>query len=144
VHRWYPHRVQRFFSSFPDGRFGAGLLLLRGIASLVGISLVVVRLIGTSPGALDVVTGAVSIASSLAVLVGLFTPASATILAVTVAWFWFPVHADVLRLGVPAALMTIAVAVAISLLGPGAFSIDARLFGPREIVISRGARAPRT
>jgi uncharacterized membrane protein YphA (DoxX/SURF4 family) len=136
--------VQRFFSSFPDGRFGAGLLLLRGIASLVGISLVVVRLIGTSPGALDVVTGAVSIASSLAVLVGLFTPASATILAVTVAWFWFPVHADVLRLGVPAALMTIAVAVAISLLGPGAFSIDARLFGPREIVISRGARAPRT
>jgi uncharacterized membrane protein YphA (DoxX/SURF4 family) len=135
--------VQRFFSSFPDGRFGAGLLLLRGIASLVGICLVVVRLIGTSPGALDVVTGAVSIASSLAVLVGLFTPASATILAVTVAWFWFPVHADVLRLGVPAALMTIAVAVAISLLGPGAFSIDARLFGPREIVISRGARAPR-
>jgi uncharacterized membrane protein YphA (DoxX/SURF4 family) len=136
--------VQRFFSSFPDGRFGAGLLLLRAIASLVGISLVVVRLIGTSPAALDVVTGAVSIASSLAVLVGFFTPASATILAVTVAWFWFPVHADVLRLGVPAALMTIAVAVAISLLGPGAFSIDARLFGPREIVISRGARAPRT
>jgi uncharacterized membrane protein YphA (DoxX/SURF4 family) len=136
--------VQRFFSSFPDGRFGAGLLLLRGIASLVGICLVVVRLIGTSPGTLDVVTGAVSIASSLAVLVGLFTPASATILAVTVAWFWFPVHADVLRLGVPAALMTIAVAVAISLVGPGAFSIDARLFGPREIVISRGARAPRT
>jgi uncharacterized membrane protein YphA (DoxX/SURF4 family) len=136
--------VQRFFSSFPDGRFGAGLLLLRAIASLVGISLVVVRLIGTSPAALDMVTGGVSIASCLAVLVGLFTPASATILAVTVAWFWFPVHADVLRLGVPAALMTIAVAVAISLLGPGAFSIDARLFGPREIVISRGARAPRT
>jgi uncharacterized membrane protein YphA (DoxX/SURF4 family) len=136
--------VQRFFSSFPDGRFGAGLLLLRAIASLVGISLVVVRLIGTSPAALDMVTGAVSIASCLAVLVGLFTPASATILAVTVAWFWFPVHADVLRLGVPAALMTIAVAVSISLLGPGAFSIDARLFGPREIVISRGARAPRT
>jgi uncharacterized membrane protein YphA (DoxX/SURF4 family) len=135
--------VQRFFSSFPDGRFGAGLLLLRAIASLVGISLVVARLIGPSPATLDMMSGTVSIVSSLGVLVGFFTPASATILAVTVAWFWFPVHADVLRLGVPAALMTIAIAVAISLLGPGAFSIDARLFGPREIVISRGARSPR-
>ena len=135
--------MQRFFSSFPDGRFGAGLLLLRAIASVVGISLVAVRLIGQSPATLDLMSGTVSIVSSLAVLVGFFTPASATILAVTVAWFWFPVHADVLRLGVPAALMTIAIAVAISLLGPGAFSIDARLFGPREIVISRGARSPR-
>jgi uncharacterized membrane protein YphA (DoxX/SURF4 family) len=136
--------VPRFFSSFPDGRFGAGLLLLRAITSLVAGGLVAARLIGPSPAALDIVSGAVSIASAVAVLVGIFTPASATILAVTIAWFWFPVHADVLRLGVPAALMTIAVAVAISLLGPGAFSIDARLYGPREIVISRGARAPRT
>ncbi len=136
--------MQRFFSSFPDGRLGAGLLLLRAIASLPGISLIVSRLTGPSTAPLDLASGVLSIASGVAVLVGLFTPASATILAVTVAWFWFPVHADVLRLGVPAALMTIAVAVAISLLGPGAFSIDARLFGPREIVISRGARGPRT
>jgi uncharacterized membrane protein YphA (DoxX/SURF4 family) len=85
-------------------------------------------------------SGALSIASSLTVLVGLFTPASGTILAVTIAWFWFPVHGDVLRLGVPAALMAIGVAVAVSLLGPGAFSIDARLFGPREIVVSRDGR----
>ena len=142
--RWYPDRVRRFFSSFPDGRFGAGLLLLRAIASFVGISLVVARLTNSSPATLDLMSGIVSIMSSLAVLVGFFTPASATILALTVAWFWFPVHAEVLRLGVPAALMTIAIAVAISLLGPGAFSIDARLFGPREILISRGARGPRT
>jgi len=137
-------RVQRFFSSFPDGRLGAGLLLLRAIVSFMGLSLVVARLMGPSTAVLDMVSSVLSIVSSLAVLVGLFTPASATILAATIAWFWFPVHAEVLRLGVPAALMTIAVAVAISLLGPGAFSIDARLFGPREIVISRGVRAPRT
>jgi uncharacterized membrane protein YphA (DoxX/SURF4 family) len=136
--------VQRFFSSFPGGRLGAGLLLLRAVASLTGISLVAARLIGPSTATLDLVSGVLSIASGVAVLAGIFTPASATILALTIAWFWFPVHAEVLRLGVPAALVTIAVAVAISLLGPGAFSIDARLFGPREIVISRGARAPRT
>ena len=119
------------------------MLLLRATTSLVGSGLVVARLSDPSPAAFDIVSGAVSIVSAVAVMVGIFTPASATILAITVAWFWFPVHAEVLRLGVPAALMTIAVAVAISLLGPGAFSIDARLFGPREVVISR-ARAPRT
>ena len=135
--------MQRFFSPsrFSNGRLGTGLLLLRVSASSVAISLVVARMIAPSPPALDMVTGALSIASSLAVLIGLFTPASATVLAATVAWFWFPFDADVLRLGVPAALMTIAVAVAIALLGPGAFSIDAHLFGPREIVIPRGVRA---
>ena len=136
-------RVPRFFAPFPPGRLGAGLLLLRAIASLTGITLVVVRLIEPSVAARDMVTGVVAIASGVAVLVGLFTPASAAILAATVAWFWFPVNADVLRLGVPAALMTIAVSIAISLIGPGAFSIDARLFGPREIVLSRNAREPR-
>jgi uncharacterized membrane protein YphA (DoxX/SURF4 family) len=135
--------VQRFFSPFPDGRLGAGLLLLRAVASLMGSSLVVARLTGPST-AVELVSGAVSIVSGMAVLIGLFTPGSAMVLGATVAWFWFPIHADLLRLGVPAALMTIGVAVAIALLGPGAFSIDARLFGPREIVAFREGRGPRT
>ena len=37
-----------------------------------------------------------------------------------------------------AAIMT----VAIVLLGPGAFSLDARLFGRREIIIPQGPRRP--
>ena len=130
--------MQPFFSPFPNGRLGAGLLLLRAIASLMGIALVVMRLNDSSAATLDMLAGALSIVSSLAVLVGLFTPASSVVLAVTITWFWFPVHFEVLVLGVPAALMTIANAIAIALLGPGAFSIDARLFGPREIVIPRG------
>ena len=135
--------MQRFFHPFPSGKLGAGLLLLRAVASFTAIGLIVARLTAPSAAAFDMVSGGLSIASSVAVLFGLFTPASATILAVTVAWFWFPMHAEVLRLGVPVALMTIAVAVAISLLGPGAFSIDARLFGPREIIIPPDSRAKR-
>jgi uncharacterized membrane protein YphA (DoxX/SURF4 family) len=136
--------VQRFFSPFPNGRLGAGLLLLRAIAAPMGGVLVVSRLAGPSTAPLDVASGVLAIASSLAVLFGVFTAPSATILAATVAWFWIPGHAELLRVGVPAALMTVANAVAIALLGPGAFSIDARLFGPREIIISRDSRTPRT
>jgi uncharacterized membrane protein YphA (DoxX/SURF4 family) len=93
-------------------------------------------------GALDLLRAALSVASGLAVLVGLMTTGSAIILAVTVAWFWFPVHSEARPHDISAALLTIADGVAISLLGPGAFSVDARLFGPREIVISRHTRAP--
>ncbi len=107
----------------------------------MGIGLVASRLTTPSASSLDIVIGALSIATGLGVLTGLFTTASATILAVTITWFWFPLHADVMRLGVPAAMMTIVVAIAIALLGPGSFSIDARLFGPREIVVPRGRRA---
>jgi putative oxidoreductase len=135
--------VQRFFSPFPDGRLGAGLLLLRAIASITGICLVFARLSEPAAPAFDMIVGALSIASGMGVLVGLFTRANATVLAAAIGWFWFPLDAEVLRLGVPAALMTIAVSVAIALLGPGAFAIDARLFGPREIIISRSA-TPRT
>jgi uncharacterized membrane protein YphA (DoxX/SURF4 family) len=36
-----------------------------------------------------------------------------------------------------------AMALALILLGPGAFSVDARLFGRREIIIPEGRRPPR-
>jgi hypothetical protein len=36
-----------------------------------------------------------------------------------------------------------AISAALVLLGPGAFSLDARLFGRREIIIPEGRRSPR-
>jgi uncharacterized membrane protein YphA (DoxX/SURF4 family) len=40
----------------------------------------------------------------------------------------------------PAAAWALVVAVAVGLLGPGAYSVDARLFGRREIEVPRHAR----
>ena len=40
-------------------------------------------------------------------------------------------------------LYLVSIAVALSLLGPGTFSLDARLFGRREIIIPDGRRPPR-
>jgi hypothetical protein len=136
--------VPRFFSPsrYPNGRPGVGLLVLRAVAALAAVGLVVARP-SQSVAPLDMLGGALLIASSVAVLVGLLTASSATLLAATIMWFWLPVHGEALLSHSPAALLTFADAVALSLLGPGAFSIDARLFGPREIVVSRDGRSPR-
>ena len=133
--------MQRFFSlsPFPDGRPGFGLLVLRVVAALAAIALVLARLAGST--ALEMLGGALLLASSLTVLVGLLTTGSATLLAIILTWFWLPVHTEAMVLSnSPAVLLTIADAIAISLLGPGAFSLDARLFGPREIVVPREPR----
>jgi len=42
-----------------------------------------------------------------------------------------------------AAFNLAAISAALVLLGPGAFSLDARLFGRREIIIPEGGRLPR-
>jgi uncharacterized membrane protein YphA (DoxX/SURF4 family) len=42
-----------------------------------------------------------------------------------------------------AAFNLAAISAALVLLGPGAFSLDARLFGRREIIIPEGGRSPR-
>ena len=68
---------------------------------------------------------------------GIFTPICSTLVGLGYALVLFtPFGGAVLpRLDGGAALVGLAAAVALGLLGPGAFSIDARLFGRREIFI---------
>ena len=87
------------------------------------------------------VVGSLGIAVGAAIFVGFLTPAAGA--AATVGY---------LILGVSPSLMTgannhisaftafnlAAISVALVLLGPGAFSLDARLFGRREIIIPEG------
>jgi uncharacterized membrane protein YphA (DoxX/SURF4 family) len=53
----------------------------------------------------------------------------------TVAFSGLPPAIPNLLGGTPALILIALMAVAVALLGPGAFSLDARLFGRREIVI---------
>ena len=131
--------MQRFFTAFPDGGPGFGLLVLR-IAAALSVVVQAAALLARTPAAtLDAGRALLAIVSGLAVLLGLFTLGSATILVATLAWFWLQIPAEALRPDGLASLLTMADAVAIALLGPGAFSIDARRFGRREIVIPRDA-----
>jgi len=57
---------------------------------------------------------------------------------------WIPLPDDALSYSYPAILNLIVLSIAIALLGPGAFSLDARMFGRREITIpsSRNVSRP--
>jgi uncharacterized membrane protein YphA (DoxX/SURF4 family) len=134
----YPRRVQRYFSTFPGGRPGVGLLMLRivvgGAASMQG-AVYLARTIEPNP--LTWLAGALASVSGLALLAGFLTPASGAIAGLTLAFIvatWTPPDTSVL-IDRFAALILIVDAVALALLGPGAHSLDARLFGRREIIV---------
>jgi uncharacterized membrane protein YphA (DoxX/SURF4 family) len=80
-----------------------------------------------------------------ALLIGFFTPLAGLLLALCflgIVFSWFPqpswTSLDTRFIG----FGLIVTCVSIALLGPGAFSLDGRLFGRREIVIPPSTRAP--
>jgi hypothetical protein len=112
---------------FPAGGPGIGLLLVR-VSVAAGIFLGGPMQTAGSYARSDVVLCAVLDA---ALGFGLLTPLTALlgcVLAIV----------DATRLGAmqaPIALLTMVNAIALGLLGPGAYSLDARLFGRRVVVV---------
>ena len=84
------------------------------------------------------VVATVAIASGIALLLGYLTPVAATLAALTslVAGLAWPLplslDPDATRL---TSVLLMVIAVALVCLGPGAFSLDARNYGRREIII---------
>jgi putative oxidoreductase len=64
-------------------------------------------------------------------LIGLWTPVLATVIALLE--FWIAISVGEVQ---AAHILTAVIAFALSVLGPGAWSVDARLFGRRRISIS--------
>jgi uncharacterized membrane protein YphA (DoxX/SURF4 family) len=104
-----------------------------GITAAVqgGIHLTTVAHLTTGP----CVTAGLALASGAAVLIGVFTPLSSVAVSVSIPLFWFPSAAAGPFLDKMTAVLIIADAIAIALLGPGAFSVDALIFGRREVLI---------
>jgi uncharacterized membrane protein YphA (DoxX/SURF4 family) len=124
---WY---VLRLFSMFPTGAPGIALLLLR-------ISLAVAVLDG-GPSCLELrlpnlVCLALAGLSALLCL-GLLTPIVSTIVFGIELVVFFLAAAGEWRFFVLVCLT----AVALAMLGPGAYSVDAKLFGRREVVFPPG------
>jgi hypothetical protein len=94
-------------------------------------------LVSTDIDRLAAVPAAALVVCGVALTLGIFTSVCSTLVGLGYALVLFtPFGGAVLpRLDGAAAVLGLAAAAGLSLLGPGAFSIDARFFGRREIFI---------
>jgi len=140
------YALQRLYSTFPGGRPGIGLLLLRAAVGLASTAVGGLYLSGTSNPSFDKwFAGLTLTIGGAALAIGFLTPYAGVLVGACflgIAFSWFPAPSWSLHDTRLVAFGMIITAVAIGLLGPGAFSLDGRLFGRREIVIPPSSRPP--
>ena len=118
--------MQRLFSNFANGWAGRGLLFQRALTAAVLVHCVVSRLAEASWSASF--PELISAGLGIFILLGLWTPVVGTLLGLTEVWILFSrstvswIH-----------LILAALGVTLAMIGPGAWSVDARLFGRRHI-----------
>lgn len=128
--------MQRLFSTFADGWPGAGLLLLRLLtgAALIDFGIGGVR---EGPPPLTVALQIIGIAAAIFLLMGVFTPLAGVLAAAVEVWIAILQFSS--RSGDPWVTLAQAIlAAALAMIGPGAWSIDARRFGRKHIDLSEG------
>lgn len=120
--------LRRSFSNFARGWPGTGLLLIRSLIGLTVINHELRLLVGNPLGLSSAVSLSLVIASIL-LIIGLWTPVAGTLVGVlqisnflhsSDPWMW-------LRIGI--------FAFALAMLGPGGWSVDARLFGWKRLEV---------
>jgi len=123
--------LQRLFSTFAGSWPGVGLLLLR---LLTGAALIYFGIVGAmgAPSLTIVALQITGAATGALLLIGLWTPVAGALAAIIKVWIafsrffshsgdpWIPIVQAVLG-------------AVLAMVGPGAWSIDARLFGRKRI-----------
>jgi putative oxidoreductase len=120
-------RLQRLFSTFAEGWPGAGLLLQRILTSAIilycGIThLLEVAIFAPRWPCLIACVGGVFL------LLGLWTPVAGTTIAIVGVWVFFTCSAHSLT-----AMIVAVLGATVAMIGPGMWSIDAKLYGRKRL-----------
>jgi putative oxidoreductase len=122
--------LQRLFSNFASGSPGRGMFALRVLTATALIRSIVAH--SRTVSGVAILPEYIAASLGLLILVGLWTPIVGTLIAVVELWLAISSQTDV---WVAIALATLSGSLA--MIGPGAWSIDARLFGRKRIAAPR-------
>lgn len=121
--------MRRLYSTFAGGWPGIGLLLLR----LVLGSVLVVRAgisLWNSPSINAALPSALLAGAGILLIAGLWTPATGVLVALLEIWKVFTITGETSLY-----LLLAAIASSLVMLGPGLWSVDARLFGWKRLEV---------
>jgi hypothetical protein len=126
--------MQRLLGTFPNRSAGLALLILR-----LAVAAALISSARLCAGPETDVLLALSRIAAVLIVVGWYTPLAATSAVAISLWtFWVCREPGIGAFGINA--LMIAILVAIGLLGAGAYSVDARLYGRRRLVVGPRAR----
>ena len=119
--------LQRLFSTFANGWPGVGLLLQRMLTAILLVRFGIIELADKSFSP-SMIPQLIAACAGILLLVGLWTPVVGSLIAAVELWIAFANGSDP---WIPIVLATLGATIA--MIGPGAWSIDARLFGRKHI-----------
>jgi len=121
--------LQRLFSTFPEGWPGTGLVFLRTVAAILPVQQGVAGLLA-APLEAPVIVQLVTAGAATLLLVGLWTPVAGVLMTIAELCLAFSHSTDPWT-----HILLATLGAALAMLGPMAWSVDARLFGRKRIQI---------
>jgi uncharacterized membrane protein YphA (DoxX/SURF4 family) len=131
------------FSAYPGGLAGIGLVLLRSVIGFTAAWQGVLCLATKDAGATVRVVGGLAVLTGILLVTGFRTRLASFLIALGIAFISLSTSPPATRYLFDRLLPTLfaeTMSMAVVFLGPGAFSIDAYLYGRKEIIISYRSR----
>jgi hypothetical protein len=135
--------LRRLFSAYPGGLAGIGLVLLRSVIGFTAAWQGVLYLATKDAGATVRIIGGLAVLAGILLVTGFRTRLAGFIIASGIAYLsvfgLLPPARNLFDRLLPT-LFAETMSIALVFLGPGAFSIDAYLYGRKEIIIPYRSR----